>query len=235
MVRYIGVVHVCPKADGVGEILPHPLVFPDALFALLDERLETVLLYLFLSVKSEKLFNLDLDGESVRVPSCLAGNICALHRMVARDHVLYGTGENVPDMGLAVRGRGTVIEGVFRCAVAHFHGTLENLFFFPEIENRAFAFSGIETCRYLSVHDILPESFRFLFANKKSFIRKKDEGKRRLHTESICAACNGAAPAGTTCRSTVAAERETLRNGMLRRLAARKTHRSRGFHSAARE
>lgn len=98
-------------------------------------------------------------------------------------------------MGLAVRGRGTVIEGVFRCAVAHFHGTLENLFFFPEIENRAFAFSGIETCRYLSVHDILPESFRFLFANKKSFIRKKDEGKRRLHTESICAACNGAAPA----------------------------------------
>ena len=50
MVRYIGVIHIRPEADGAGEILPHALILPDTLFTMLNERLQAILLDLLLAV-----------------------------------------------------------------------------------------------------------------------------------------------------------------------------------------
>ena len=46
----VGVVHVSPEANYIGELLPHALVLPDRLPALLDERLDAVFLNLLLAV-----------------------------------------------------------------------------------------------------------------------------------------------------------------------------------------
>ena len=50
MVRYIGIVHIRPEADGAGEVLPHAFIFPDAFLTVPDEWLQTVLFDLLLAV-----------------------------------------------------------------------------------------------------------------------------------------------------------------------------------------
>ena len=64
--------HVRPEADRAGEILPHTLIFPHGLLALVDKRLQSVCLDLILAVQTELFLYLNLHRQTVRVP---AGNI----------------------------------------------------------------------------------------------------------------------------------------------------------------
>ena len=45
--------HISPEANGMGEVFPHSLVFPYALFTLLDEWLYAVFFDLIFSVQTE--------------------------------------------------------------------------------------------------------------------------------------------------------------------------------------
>ena len=85
-------IHISPETNGTGEILPHALVLPDRLLALLDKGLDAVLLDLVFAVQSKLLLDTDLNGKSVGVPAGLARNEIALHGLIPGDHVLDHTG-----------------------------------------------------------------------------------------------------------------------------------------------
>ena len=50
MIGYIRIVHICPEAYGTGKVLPHSLIFPNALLAFADKGIQAVLLDLLLAV-----------------------------------------------------------------------------------------------------------------------------------------------------------------------------------------
>ena len=50
LISNIGVLHISPKTNGIGEILPHALIFPYGFLTLLNERLHTILFDLLLAV-----------------------------------------------------------------------------------------------------------------------------------------------------------------------------------------
>ena len=148
----VGIVHIHPEANGAGEAFPHALVLPDALFTLLDERLQTVFLDLLLAVQTQLLLHLQLDGETVGIPARLTGNHLALHGAVAGNHILDNTGQHVADMGLTIgRGR-AVVEGVGLPFLALLQGLLEDLILSPELQHLALTLYKIHIGRYFLVH-----------------------------------------------------------------------------------
>ena len=162
----IGVVHVRPEADDAGEILPHALVLPDALLALLDEGLDAVSLDLVLALDADGLLDLQLNGQSVGVPAGLAGDLVSLHGAVARNHVLDDTGQHVADVGLAVGGRRSVIEHIQGPAFALLDALLKDVIVFPELHGRVLAVHEVQVRIYLFVHSLA--SFLVSFMSKRS-------------------------------------------------------------------
>ena len=150
LVGDIGVVHVGPEADDLGEVFPHALVLPDGLFAFGDERLETILFDLLLAVEAEFLLDFDLNGQAVSVPAGLPGDEVVLHGAVPRDHVLDDTGQHVTDVRFAVRGGRTVVEDVGRTAVLLL-GLLEDVRVFPELRHFVLALDELEVRRHFVV------------------------------------------------------------------------------------
>ena len=132
VIGHVGLVHVGPESDRAGEVLPHTLIFPDALLALADKGIQSVLLDLLLPVQPKELFHLQLHRQPVRVPARLSGNHIALHGAVSGNHVLDHTGQHMSDMGHAVsRGR-PVIKGVGRPLLSVFHTLFKDVSLFPE-------------------------------------------------------------------------------------------------------
>ena len=129
----IGVVHVSPKADGLGEVLPHALIFPHALLALRDKGGNAVLLNLLLAVNVQKLFHLQLHRQAVGVPAGLAGHHFSLHGLIAGKQVLKGAGFGVADVGLAVGGGGAVIKGIGGAVLSSLHTLFKNVVLRPEL------------------------------------------------------------------------------------------------------
>src|SRR5699024_7386879 len=110
VIGHIGMLHIRPEAHGAGEILPHALVFPDALLALLDKGLDAVLFNLLFAVESQLLLYFQFHRQAVGVPSGLSGNFVALHGAVTGDHILDYPGQDMADVGLSVGRRWAVIE-----------------------------------------------------------------------------------------------------------------------------
>ena len=162
----VGVLHIGPEADLAGEILPHTLVFPYALLALLDKGLKTVFLYPLLALDAEQLLDLDLNGQTVGIPARLSGHHIALHGLVARDHVFYNSRQHVADMRLAVCGRRAVIESEGLRILARVDALLENVVLVPEIEHLLLAVDELKIRRYLVVHNSYP-SFQGIAADNK--------------------------------------------------------------------
>ena len=136
--------HVSPEANNIGELLPHSLILPYRLTALLNERLNAVLLNLLLAVKSQSLLYLKLNRQAVGIPSSLSQNLLALHGLITRQHILDYTCKNVSDMGLAVCCRGAVIKGKGVTAFSLINSLIGNVFFFPEIQNLMLSVNKIE-------------------------------------------------------------------------------------------
>ena len=147
----VRVLHVRPVADAFGHALPFALVLPHALLALLDKGLDAVLFNILLAVHAEQFFDLQLDGQAVRIPARLAQDVAALHRLVARDDVLHHAREDMPDVRLAVRRRGTVVEGKFFAPFALLHALFEHAVFVPEVDDFLFAFDEVEGSVYLFI------------------------------------------------------------------------------------
>ena len=143
--------HIRPEADNIGELLPHPLVLPDGLTAFLDEWLDAVLLDLLLAVDANRLLDLQLDGQPMCVPARLAEHLAPLHRLIARQHILDDTRQNVPDMRAAVRRRRAVVKRERITALSLVNGTLCNMILAPKIRNGFLARGKIQICIYFFV------------------------------------------------------------------------------------
>ena len=77
MIRNVWVFHISPEANGMGEVFPHSLVFPYALFTLLDEWLYAVFFDLIFSVQTEFFLNFQLYRQSVGIPACFSRYLIA--------------------------------------------------------------------------------------------------------------------------------------------------------------
>jgi len=152
LVGDVGIFHVQPEADALGHLFPLALVLPDGLLALLDERLDAVGLDLLLAVEPQLLFDLELDRQAVRVPAGLAQDVFALHRLIARDHVLERARLDVADVRLAVRGRRAVVERERLGALAQLDRLLEDLPVVPELDDLLLAREEVEIRGYLLEH-----------------------------------------------------------------------------------
>ena len=151
LVRDVGVFHIRPEPDDIGELLPHRLIRPDRFTALLDERLDAVVLDLLLAIDADCLLDLKLDGQTVRVPPRLAKHLAPLHRLVARQHILDDARQNVSDVRAAVRRRRTVVERERLAALTLIHRLLCNMILAPKIRNGFLARGKIQIGIYFLV------------------------------------------------------------------------------------
>ena len=126
-------VHIRPEADLIGKVLPHALVLPDVLLAKVNEGGHAVALNLLLPVDADLLFDLQLHREAVGIPAGLSRNHPSLHRMVARNHILKGTGLHMSDVGLSVRRGRSVIEDIGGIPLVFRDGLFENPLGPPEL------------------------------------------------------------------------------------------------------
>ena len=95
--------------------------------------------------------DLKLHGQTVRVPARLAEHLAPLHRLIARQHILDNTRQNVPDMRAAVRRRRAVVERERIAALTLVNGTLCNMIIAPKIRNGFLARGKIQICIYFFV------------------------------------------------------------------------------------
>ena len=150
----IRVLHIRPKTNRVRKILPHALVFPNALLTPLDERLQAVFLDLFLAVQPQELFHLQLHRQAVRVPSCLTGHHAAFHRVITRDHILKGACFHMADMGFSVGCRRAVIKCICPAVSARVDALFEDLVVLPELLHSLFPLDKIQICGYLVIQHV---------------------------------------------------------------------------------
>ena len=152
-------IHIAPIADAVGHGLPFARIFPDGLLALFDERLDAVIFNVLFVVEPESLFHFQLDGQAVGIPARLAQDVATLHGLVTGDDVLDDAGEDVPDVRLAVRRRGTVIKGKLLAPFALFHTLFKDAVFVPELHRFLFPSRKIHGRIHFFVHIAPPLIF----------------------------------------------------------------------------
>ena len=108
--REVGVVGVDPEADPLGERVPLVDVAQHGLAALGVELGHAVALDVGLRLEAELLLDLELHRQPVTVPSALAGDEVAAHRLEAREHVLEDAAQNMVDARTAVGGGRALVE-----------------------------------------------------------------------------------------------------------------------------
>ena len=180
VIGYIGIVHISPEANGVGEILPHALVLPDAFLTFFDKRLQTILLNLLLAVQSQLLLNFQLHRQAVGVPSGLSRHHIPLHGPVSGNHILDYTGLHMADMRLAVGSWRSVIEYIGLAALPHFNAFLKDVLCFPELLHFFFPFHKLKVCGDFVIHNVFLRSIhdRFLFWYVKKIVYPSMKQKR---------------------------------------------------------
>src|SRR5436190_8820625 len=139
-VRDVGVVVVEPVADPLAELLPIVLVLEHALAAATVEFRDAERFDLLLAVDLELFLDLDLDGQTVRVPPRFALHVKAFRGAVPAKQVLQRAREHVMDAGPSVRRRRTIEEHKGRRALVRAHRLLEETFLAPPLEQLALQF-----------------------------------------------------------------------------------------------
>jgi hypothetical protein len=147
--RDVGIVHVQPEADALGDLLPVLLVRQDAFLTLLDELADAVRLDFLLAVQAEGLLDLNLDGQPVCVPAALAMDLMAGHRLVATDEILDRPGPHVVDARFAVGRRRTFEEHERLAAIAGLDRLTEHVRIPPQVEHGTFELREVESRVYV--------------------------------------------------------------------------------------
>ena len=143
MIRYIWIIHICPETNSRRKIFPHTFVFPDTLFTLVDERHQTVLFNLLLSIQAQKLFHFQFNRQTMGIPTCFSRYHIPFHSTVTWNHILNNTGQYMTNMWFTVCSRRSVIEGISLSLFPVLHTLFENMILFPEF-----------FCLLLSLHKI---------------------------------------------------------------------------------
>ena len=129
--RVVGVVHVDPVGDPLGQRAPVLEMLEHRLAALAVELGDPVALDVVLGLEAELLLDRDLDGEPMAVPARLALHPVPGHRLVAREDVLEDAREHVVRAGVAVGGRRALVEHERRRPLAVAQRGLEDVALAP--------------------------------------------------------------------------------------------------------
>ena len=127
-----------PIGDAVRQRFPIGLVLEHAFAAELVEPLDAVRFDLALAVDLERLLDLDLDGQPVRVPPRDARDRLPQHRVKATDQILERPREDVVDAGPAIRGRRSLKEDERRTVARGVADAGEQPLVFPRREQMFF-------------------------------------------------------------------------------------------------
>ena len=148
----IGMFHIDPEADPVGQFLPLLDIAEHAFPALAVEVLDAVLLDFPLGTEAQFLFDFQFHGQAVGIPAALAEAAVAFHGAVAADDILKDAGQDVVDAGAAVgRGRAFVEHkegsvGAFRLRAA------ENIPLLPVLQDPGIQFRHTDAAGYGREH-----------------------------------------------------------------------------------
>ena len=132
---YVGVLHVHPEADAVGENLPFLDVAEDAFAAALVELLDAVFLDIPLGTEAKFLFDFQFHRKTVGVPAAFAKAAITLHGAVAANHVLEHAGQDVMDAGAAVGSGRPFVEHEKGCIGSLRFGTAKDVVVLPVLQN----------------------------------------------------------------------------------------------------
>ena len=149
----VRIVHIGPIADSVGHNFPFVLIFPNAFLALLNERFYAVFFYFRLTVDAEHFFHFQFNRQSVSIPPRFSQNVIALHCLVARNDVLHNARQDMSDMRFAVGRRRAVVKTEFGMSFVLFDAFLEDVVFFPKLQNLFFSFHEIEARVDFFIHN----------------------------------------------------------------------------------
>ena len=137
--RLVPVLEVDPAGLTMHVILPFVRVLQHGGAAGVIELVDAHLLDLVDRVDAELLLRLQLGGQTVRVPAEHAVDLAALHGLVARDHVLRVTGQQVAVVRQAVRERRAVEEHELVLAMVAgrvaFNGLVEGVVLVPILQD----------------------------------------------------------------------------------------------------
>ena len=142
--RVVGVAEVDPETDALGQAVPLLEVGEDALLAETVELDDAVLLDLLLAVDAQPALDLELDGQTVRVPARLARDLEATHRLVAREDVLEDAREHVVRARAPVGRRRAFVEDEERRVLAQGEALLEDAALPPEGEDARVEFGELD-------------------------------------------------------------------------------------------
>ena len=131
----VGIVHVDPVADALGQAAPLGGIFHHLLAAgavvVLDGDLGADI---FLG-DAEFLLDTQLHGQSVGIPAGTAADLESGLRLIAADGVLDGAGHHMVDARHAVGGRRALEENELRSAFAEGQRALESVAFLPALQH----------------------------------------------------------------------------------------------------
>ena len=149
----VGVVHVNPEADAVGQLLPFPDVAKDTLAALGVELSHAIVLDGLLAVEIQLLLDLQLHGKAMRIPAPLPEDMVATHGLVAGEEVFENPSQDVMSSRNPVCGGWPLIKHVSRRTLTNLQALLENLVLFPKTEDARLPLGKANFARYFFKHD----------------------------------------------------------------------------------
>ena len=138
MIRHVRIVQLDPESKPLRQPLPFLHVLPDALLALLDERFDAVFFDVFFGVDAELFADFDFDRQSMRVPASFPLAVEALHRLVAWEDILDGSGQAMARMWFAIRGRRTFEEDIVLAPFSLLQRECIDRLTFPKLQDLLF-------------------------------------------------------------------------------------------------
>ena len=152
MVGHISFREIDPKAQAFGDTFPFLHVAPNALLALGDEGLDSVVFDIIFRVDAEFFANLDLDRQSVGIPTGLAIAPIPSHGSVAREEIFDRPGQAVARVGQSVGRRGAFEKDKRFGSLPQQQRLFIDVVVFPELEDRFFLLGKLNVGLYSSKH-----------------------------------------------------------------------------------
>ena len=148
----IGVLHIHPVTHEVAQVGPflgvHHHVAAAACIVFFNAN---AVADVFLC-DAQFLFNAQLNGQSVGVPSCLAIHLESLHRLVTAEYVLDGTRHHVVNTRVSVGRRRTFKEYERGAALAFCHTAVEQVLLVPHLEHLFIGGEEVQTAVLCKLH-----------------------------------------------------------------------------------
>ena len=153
--RAVAVAEIHPAPHPADHLLPLGGVAQHDRTARLVELVDAVRLDVPLAGEIQLFLHLVLDRQPVAVPAETALDVLATHRLVARHHILDGSGEQVAVVRQPGRERRAVVEDEFIAAAALFERFVKNFRLLPEFEDFALQLREVDLIgNCLKFHDL---------------------------------------------------------------------------------